>query len=379
MNKDFLDPLAVGRCMAMFQDVRHVEMTNAEYHSQSYLSVSKTRLTYFQNDPQAFYQRWVTGEIRDKDTEAKRFGRIFHEMTLERVGAVDETSWSNGTLAVFRHCAVPQRAADIVKSHESIWVVDMPSPGIIRQSNEWGDLDERSWHIVGDKVGMQCAFCAFADMVKDGVLFRHVPAYVLNEKGHRTTKDFKLFKENHEGETLFDYDDWYKLLSMRRRLRQHGDANRCLFQGGLVEYTLIGTCVRTGLEVRTRLDLLKPIDEGTLFVDLKTSRDATPKAWNRQADSDGLNMQAAIIVGMASHMFEGNIDFRFATIDKDAPFRPETFEIEPEYLVLGARDYEDTIDHFKECIDSGVWLHRGFGQPQRLVTPPAKMLNWANV
>jgi hypothetical protein len=63
MSASFLDPLAVGRCMAMFQDVRHVEMTNAEYHSQSYLSISKTRLTYFQNDPQAFYQRWDRSSV----------------------------------------------------------------------------------------------------------------------------------------------------------------------------------------------------------------------------------------------------------------------------------------------------------------------------
>lgn len=373
---DFLDPLSVERCKAMFEDVRHVPMTNAEYHSQSYKSISKTRLTVFQADPQEFYQRWVTGEMKDKDTDAKLFGRIFHEMVLEHVGEVTADDWQEKSLAVFRHCATPRREPDFSTKHEKIWVTDLPQPGIIRVSAEWGDLDTRSWHLVPDVQSQQAGFCAFADMVRDGKLFRHVPAFVLNEKGHRTTKDFKNFKEQHSGQTLFDFDDWYKLLSMRRRLRQHGDANRCLFQGGQAEYTLVGRCVRTGLETRTRLDLLKPIDGGTLFVDLKTSRDATPSAWNRQADSDGLNMQAAIIVGMASHVFEGEIDFRFVTIDKNAPFRPETFEIEPEYLVLGAQDYEKAIEHFQECVDTGVWLHKGFGAPQRLVTPIAKMVNW---
>ena len=373
-----LDSLSVARCAAMFDNVRHVDMTNAEYHSQDYKSISKTRLTVFQGDPQEFYQRWVTGEMKDKDTEAKLFGRIFHEMVLEGVGKVDATSWSSGTLAVFRPCAPSKREADIIKDHESIWITELPEPGIIRLSAEWGDLDDRSWHIVTDGVGIRSAFCSFNDMHKDGVLFRHIPASVLSEKGHKTTKEFKAFKAEHEGETLFDFDDWYKLLSMRRRLRQHGDANRCLFQGGVPEYTLIGRCVRTELEVRTRIDFHKIMDGGTLLVDLKTSRDATPKAWNRQADSDGLNMQAAIIVGMAAHVFGEDLDFRFATIDKSAPFRPETFEIEPEYLVLGAEDYANAIDHFRECVDSGRWLQRGFGTPQRLVTPLAKMVNWAN-
>lgn len=372
----FLDQSAVDRCRSMFCDVRYVPMTNQCYHGQPYKSISKTRLTVFQSDPQEFYQRWVTGEMTDKDTEAKLFGRIFHEMVLEHVGAVDASNWRDDTLAVFRHCATPRRGPDFETKTDKVWVVDLPQPGIVRLSREWGDLDSRSWHLVPDVIAEQSGFCAFADMHKNGSLFQHVPTYVLSDKGHRTTKDFKAFKELHRGKTLYDFDDWYKLLSMRRRLRQHGDANRCLFQGGQPEYTLIGTCVRTGLETRTRLDLLKPIDGGTLFVDLKTSRDSTPSAWNRQADSDGLNMQAAIIVGMASHVFQGDIDFRFVTIDKNAPFRPESFEIEPEYLVLGAQDYERAIDHFKECVDSGVWLHRGFGAPQRLVTPIAKMVNW---
>ena len=374
----FLDSMAVDRCRAMFEDVRHIEMTNAEYHSQNYQSISKTRLTIFKNDPQEFYQRWVTGEMKDKDTEAKQFGRIFHEMVLESVGAVTSEDWNDGTLAVFRHCAQPRREPDIVMPGEKIWVTDLPQPGIIRQSSEWGDLETRSWRLVPDVTTQQTGFCAFADMHKNGMLFLHVPDYVLNEKGEKRTKEYRIFKESNPGKTLYDFDDWYKLLSMRRRLRQHGDANRCLFQGGQPEYTLVGKCARTGLEVRTRLDLFKYIDEGALIVDLKTSRDAAPAAWNKQADSDGLNMQAAMIVGMASHVMDCNIDFRFATIDKDAPFRPETFEIEPEYLVLGAQDYENSIDHFKECVDSGIWLHKGFGQPQRLVTPLSKMVNWAS-
>ena len=373
---NFLDPMVVERCRSMFEDVRHVEMTNAEYHSQDYKSISKTRLTVFQSDPQEFYQRWVSGEMKDKDTEAKQFGRIFHEMVLEYVGKVTDANWSNNSLAVFRHCAKPNRAPDIVKPTENIWLVEMPQPGIMRESAEWGDLETRSWHIVPDVQSQQTGFCAFADMHVNGMLFRHVPSCVLNDKGHRTTKEFKKFKEDHEGEVLFDFDDWYKLLSMRRRLRQHGDSNRCLFQGGVPEYTLVGTCARTGLQVRTRIDLFKPVDEGTLLVDLKTSRDASPKSWNRQADSDGLNMQAAIIVGMSAHVFDGEIDFRFVTTGKSAPFRPETFEIEPEYLVLGAQDYENAIEHFKECVDSGHWWHRGFGQPQRLVTPIAKQVQW---
>ncbi len=373
---DFIDEMVIERCKRLFENVRHEPMTNEHYHASDYKSVSKTRLTVFMNDPQEFFQRWVTGEMEDHDTDAMCFGRIFHEMVLEKVGTVTASTWEHDTLAVFRPCRAPKREPDFVRNAEEIWVETMPQPGIIRRSAEWGDLDDRCWILKPSVSGQSTAFCAFADMHEDGKLFVHVPDSVLSD-GAKRGKAWTTFKEKHEDETLYKSSQWYSALSMRRRLRQHYDANRCLFQGGTPEYTLVGRCVETGLEVRTRLDYFKPVDGGTLICDLKTSRDAEPKAWNRQADQDGLNMQAAMVIGMAAHVFEGGIAFRFATIDKAAPFRPETFEIENEFLELGAEDYLKTAMAFQRCCDTGVWLHENFGTPQRLVTPAYKMVKWA--
>jgi hypothetical protein len=373
---DFIDDMVVEKCRMLFEDVRHVPMTNSEYHANHYKSLSKTRLTVFKDDPQEFYQRWVTGEIEDHDTDALCFGRIFHEMVLEKVGTVTEETWKSNTLGVFRLYRAPKREPDIKTGSEEIWIETMPQPGIIRRSAEWGDLDDRCWTLRPRESGVVTAFCAFADMHENGKLFVHVPEYVLSDSGAKQGKPWLTFKEKHKGRTLYKADQWYSALSMRRRLRQHGDANRCLFQGGFAEYTLVGKCVETGLEVRTRLDFYKPIDGGTLITDLKTSRDAEPDAWNRQADQDGLNMQAAMVIGMASHVFEGGIAFRFATCDKRAPFRPETFEIENEFLELGAKDYLETARDFQRCCDTGRWFHADFGNPQRLVTPSKKMVKW---
>lgn len=372
---DFIDEMVVERCRSLFENVRHEPMTNSAYHATGWKSLSKTRLTVFWNDPQEFYQRWITGEMTDHDTDALIFGRIFHEMVLEKVGSVDETSWSSGTLGVFRPCPVPKRTADIIKATEQIWVVTMPEPGIIRRSSEWDDFDDRCWILKPFVTGETTAFCPFADMHQDGKLFTHVPDHVLSESGKRQGGQWTSWAKKQKG-TLYTSAEWYKHLSMRRRLRQHGDANRCLFQGGTPEYTLIGRCVETGLEVRTRLDFFKPVDGGVLITDLKTTRDATPKAWNRQADQDGLNMQAAMVIGMAAHVFEEGIAFRFATCDKRAPFMPMTFEIENEFLELGAKDYFENATAFQSCVDSGRWLSANFGNPERLVTPPHRQVQW---
>ena len=364
----------IEHCKNLFEDVRHVPMTNEAYHGNSWKSLSKTRLTVFMNDPQEFYQRWITGEMEDHDTDALIFGRIFHEMVLEKVGSVTDQTWKHGTLAVFRQCPAPRRAADIVQPGEELWVVTMPEPGIVRKSSEWGDQDDRSWMLAPSVTGQVTAYCAFADMHEDGKLFTHIPDAVLSD-GCKRGKTYTNWADKNPG-TKYSAKDWYKHLSMRRRLRQHGDANQCLFQGGVPEYTLVGKCIETGLEVRTRLDFYKPVDQGTLITDLKTTRDASPKAWNRQADKDGLNMQAAIVLGMSAHVFGNEIAFRFVTCDKRAPFMPMSFEIEPQFLELGAEDYRKTAIEFQQCIDSGRWLSSNFGNPEMLTTPPAKQVQW---
>ena len=362
----------------LFEDVRVVDMSNEEYHALPWDSVSKTRLTTFADDPAEFYGRYVTGEIPSPDTDDLVFGRVFHEVVLEHQGIVDEGSYREETLAVFRSTDAPKRAPDYEDDDERVWVVVLPEPGIVRQSDVWGAMSGgRYWVLAHDTDEVSVtAFCAFADMHRDGVAFRNIPDSVLSAQGHKRGKQWTEWAASHDGEVLYKSSDWTRILSMRRRLRQHGDAHRCLFEGGVAEQTLIGRCAVTGLEVRTRIDFQKPEDGVLLVSDLKTSRDPRPRPWMKQAISGDLHVQAAMVSGMVAHTTDKDVSFVFVVIGKTGSYRPETFEIEPELMELGIDRYVSLMQRFQECAETGIWQLPDFGERHVLHTPEYLMPKW---
>ena len=367
---------------SLFEQVRPVDQTNEEYHSSSIESISRSRLKVFKDSPEKFEGQFITGEIVRKETAALRFGKVSHEVILECDGVVDESNWSGQTLGIFRPAAAPRRDPDVTNGIEEIWVVNLPEPGLVRRSMVWGDLrGGRSWQVFPERNdAVLTAFCAFSDMHPNGVAFRHIPRAVLNAEGHKRGKGWDQFKQEYAGEVwqTYDGDDegWYRLLSMRRALRRHADAHRCVFEGGKREQSLVGRCVTTGLEVRIRPDIIKVEDNVVLVPDLKSARDV--KNWDRDVVSHYLHVQAAMTIGMLQHVFLKPIEFVFVTVDKTAPFCVETKELEPEFLECGADEYVKTARRFAECLRSGVWLPENHGQRKTVHTPQYLMTKWAD-
>jgi len=361
----------------LFEDVKVVELSNEAYHSAPWDSVSASRLKVFHDDPYDYFCQFISEELRRKDTPALRMGRVVHEVILECQGIVDDTNYSQATLGVFRPCGVPRRDPDISRPGEDLWIVSNPEPGIVRRASHWGELEGgRKWLLSPDRGSeTETAVCMFADMHLDGVVFVTIPEAVLSPAGQRRGKAYDAWEAEHEGEAILSNAEWSGVLWMRQRLRHHGAAYRRMFCGGRPEVSIVGRCVLTGLEVRTRLDYVCETEQAVLITDLKTSRDAHPSVWNRQAEGDRLHVQAAIQVGLATHIWP-EVDFAFAAVDKSAPYRPEVYYLEPEFLELGVEDYRKDMEDFERCRNTGTWFHPGFGESVPLVVPSYRMVKW---
>ena len=372
--------VTIDACKRLFRDCRIEDMSNREYHGQGWRSMSKTRLSVFAHDPYAYFCKYVSKEIPDRDTDALLFGRVLHAVVLECQGLVNDTNYQENTLAVFRPHTVPSRSADFTDDDEGeIWIESFPEPGIVRRSKLWGGLNAGEWHMLpasGKEVAV--GFCAFADMHPNGVEFRAIPDEALSDRGARQGKQWTAFVGKHSGDVLMRFQTppgsnergWCDVLQMRRRLRKHADVNYCIFQGGQSEVSIVGKCAETGIEVRTRLDFIKPVDGGVIVTDLKTTLNTEDHAWARQADQNRLFMQASWQLGMAAHVFPGELEYRFVVIDKTAPFSPSSFDVEDKYLEIGCEEYQTHIREFKACCDGDrPWEKKGFGEKKTLLVP----------
>lgn len=361
----------------LFTDVRRVEMTNEEYHSSPWRSISKSRLTKFAEDPQLFYQQFISREYKQPKSDALVFGTAYHEVVLERQGEVSEGSFDTCTLAIFRPIAVPKREPDLIGDDERMWITELPEPGVIRQSSMWGELlGDRHWEVLpnpGNEV--VTAFCAFDDMIVDGSVVTSVPARLLSKDGKKTTKVFKEFREEHAGEILYSPPEWMKILAMRRMLRCHTDIHQCLFQdGGMPEQTFVGKCAITGLEVRWRIDFLRLIDNAVLSSDLKSAWRTAPHKFAKDAARLLYHVQAAMIIGCLEHVYpDRHVIFKFVAQEKDGIYRAKALQLEPEFVEEGCKEYARQMQRLRRCVDSNVWWDEKHGETEIVHTPECLM------
>jgi hypothetical protein len=367
-----------------FTNVKHVDMTNEVYHGSNAESVSNTRLKVHRENPQDYYQQYITGEIKKNDTPDMIFGRVFHVVVLEPHEEIHRDNFRRRTLAVFRPAEVPEREPDFRDDLEELWICSSPKPGVYRRSKLWGDLatdqdsadDDCCW--VMTKEGCEIGFCAFEDFLIDGYAFKHVPDHVLSSSGSKAGKKYDAFREQHEGKVMYREAEWRHLIGMRREIYNHADAWDLLYNNSnpdsyRSEYSICGLDVATGLEVRCRIDRLKREDGRVIVMDLKTSRDASPRAWQKQADSDGLPTQAFIMTALAEEHFKQKIEYRYVVCDKDAPYRVEVFRLPPEYIEIGQDDYMRAITAFKKSVESWNWYPTSHGKTVTLGVPEWRM------
>lgn len=367
-----------------FAEVKHVDMTNEAYHGSNAESVSNTRLKVYRENPQEYYQQYVTGEIEKTDTPDMIFGRVFHEVVLEPHAAIHADNFRTGTLAVFRPAEAPEREPDLKDDIEELWLTNTPKPGVFRRSKLWGDLEFKKDDAYSDccwirtKETSDVGFCAFEDFLLNGHAFKHIPDHVLSSAGAKTGKAWKEFEERNAGHYLYKSGEWRHLIGMRRELYNHSDAWELLYnnqnhESYRSEYTICGIDIATGLEVRCRIDRLQHGTGRKVCIDLKTSREAAPYRWNNQAFGDGLHVQAFISKELAVEHFKEPIDYRYVVCEKLPPYRVEVFEPPDRFIEEGRDDYMRDITRFKKSVDTHNWYPASHGKTIKLTIPDHRM------
>ena len=186
---------------------------------------------------------------------------------------------------------------------------------------------------------------------------RAIHAYVLDPgnanvvqfDGRRFGKSWDEFKARNAGAAILKPDDLAMVAAMHNSVAAHPHAAQLLAEGAGE-----ATCQFEidGVPFKARIDWIT--SEGAL-VELKTTRDVHPRAFEREYARRLYHAQAALYW---IALRECGIDCQAAyciAVDKSQPYEVVVYRIGQETLEAGARLLYGWIARMKECRGSGVW------------------------
>lgn len=145
-----------------------------------------------------------------------------------------------------------------------------------------------------------------------------------------------------------------------------------LFDAGRPEVSLFGVDDATGVWLRGRVDWIAATNDAeAVFVDYKTTTSADRSEFNRSVERYGYAMQAAWYLDLAAQLDDlPNVErFVFVAQEKEAPYLPNVFELDADWLAIGRALNRQAIDLFAACLASGRWP--GYSDDVTVLAPPA--------
>lgn len=142
-----------------------------------------------------------------------------------------------------------------------------------------------------------------------------------------------------------------------------------LFETGTPEQSIYTQDGKTGVWLRGRIDWET---NGTL-VDVKTTRDANPSVWRRQAANLDYPLQAAWYRAMWEQVTGNAPRFLHVLVGVEEPHLVSVVEMDAEFLQAGHHHMRQAIDMFDTCRTFNTWP--GYGDRVHMLTAPLWYLN----
>lgn len=167
----------------------------------------------------------------------------------------------------------------------------------------------------------------------------------------RRGKDWDDFKDEHQDDLILNEQEALTAEAINEAVRANPIAARVLYQPGMVyeqtiEWDWQGKPFRCTPDARSHRHL----------VDLKTTRDAEPEAFLRQAINLGYHAQLALY-GLAMESATGRKprDSYIVAVENKPPHAVTVLELTPRAIEQGEKLCRTWLDRFKQCEAAGNW------------------------
>lgn len=147
---------------------------------------------------------------------------------------------------------------------------------------------------------------------------------------------------------------WDEMLVLGDALKRQVAEFPCsppLFVDGRAEQTIVWD--EGGVACRARLDWLRT--DLACIDDLKKSRSAQSRAWQRSFWALGYDMQAAFYLRGVKAAFGKQPVFRWVAIEPDPPYALAVFQLSSAALAAAQVKVDLALELWSECLRTGVW------------------------
>jgi exodeoxyribonuclease VIII len=162
------------------------------------------------------------------------------------------------------------------------------------------------------------------------------------------------------GKNVLSAEDYTDILGMTKAIRRHSIAGE-LVSAGVAEqsiywdYTaIIAEDISFTFTCKARPDYIKPLSNGYLLVDLKTTQDA--RDFERSSYSFGYHLQAAhYLHGFNATECGPARGFVFIAVEKTPPYGVIVYEASQEFLNRGNDEIYRLYSLYAQCSNQNTW------------------------
>lgn len=149
---------------------------------------------------------------------------------------------------------------------------------------------------------------------------------------------------------ILDTGDAAEIINIAQAILNHPDARKVLAKTER-EVSLYATDEATGLRIKSRPDALGI----HMAVNVKTTADAEPRAWKRQAIKLGYHVSQATTARVMSALGMDPLPYLFLVVEKARNPIVQLYELDDGLALLGEQIVDRSLRQWAKCAESGVW------------------------
>lgn len=193
--------------------------------------------------------------------------------------------------------------------------------------------------------------------------------YVVFGGPRRAGKVWDAFEEEHASKTILKADEYEAALAFQRAVLNDPVAGRYFAGAGDNEATMYWRDPLSGMDCKARADRITVVDGQPVIVDLKSTKDPSPKWFGRDAANYLYHLQAAFYSDGYELITQMLPRYVIVAAELSAPNDVVVYALDEETLAIGREEYRSALKKLAECREAESWPGLGGGMEHPLELP----------